>query len=116
MVHRNRWFTELNSMVIFHGKLLNSQRVNAIYPDYMVMGQNSGALGCPGYLEIAGILWMLIPPEKYGNTGSKPMPIDPHIFYHLYVSCQSCITYTKLRSAKFRFCYPLGRASQFLGG
>jgi hypothetical protein len=27
MAHRNRWFTELNSMVIFHGELLNNQRV-----------------------------------------------------------------------------------------
>ena len=27
MAHRNRWFTELNSMVIFHGELLNKQRV-----------------------------------------------------------------------------------------
>ena len=27
MAHRNRWFTELNSMVIFHGELLNNQMV-----------------------------------------------------------------------------------------
>ena len=27
MAHRNRWFTVLNSMVIFHGKLLNKQMV-----------------------------------------------------------------------------------------
>ena len=27
MAHRNRWFSELNSMMIFHGELLNNQRV-----------------------------------------------------------------------------------------
>ena len=27
MAHRNRWFTELNSMVIFHGYMLNNQMV-----------------------------------------------------------------------------------------
>ena len=27
MAHRNGWLTELNSMVIFHGELLNNQRV-----------------------------------------------------------------------------------------
>ena len=27
MAHRNRWFTVLNSMVIFHGELLNNQIV-----------------------------------------------------------------------------------------
>jgi cbb3-type cytochrome oxidase subunit 1 len=74
MVHRNRWFTELNSMVIFHGKLLNSQRVNAIYPDYMVMGQNSGALGCPGYLEIAGIYGCLFPQKNMVTLALNPCP------------------------------------------
>ena len=30
MAHRNRWFTDLNSMVIFHGKLLKNQMVYTI--------------------------------------------------------------------------------------
>ena len=30
MAHRNRWFTELNSMVIFHGYVSHNQRVPII--------------------------------------------------------------------------------------
>jgi len=54
--NRNRWFTELNSMVIFHGKLWNNQMV---------------------YGEHPMVFWVRWFPHRQNHTSSGRNPASP---------------------------------------
>ena len=49
MAHRNRWFTELNSMVFFHGELLNNQMVSYFQLMLRMIATAHQVFGWPGW-------------------------------------------------------------------
>ena len=76
MSHRNRWFTVLNSMVIFHGYVSHNQ---------MVDSPNGGFTAF--FSKIQGVAWGKLLRE---NPGSKPIKNHPFSVFPEKIPLGSC--------------------------